>query len=259
MTERMRDEDLERTLRDIGAHLDYPAPTAMANAVGARIRQPRRTVRRFGLVPAFVTAALLLFAVALLSPDARAAAGEFFHLRGIDIFPVPSVPATLPTPKIAFPGEHMTLAEARSRLRFSPLLPNAPELGQPDDVYLETVGASDRLSLVYRQRSGIPTSPEAGVAAVIVEVRGSIDENLLLGKATAPGTTVMPVNVAGARGYWIEGAPHLFFYRDANGNAVQDTMRLASNTLVWERDGITLRLEAQVTREHALALAATFR
>ena len=115
------------------------------------------------------------------------------YVRGIDIFPVPSVPATLPTPKIAFPGEHMTLADARARLRFSPLQPNASELGQPDDVYVETVGASDRLSLVYRQRSAIPTSPQAGVAAVIVEARGTLDEQLLLGKATAAGTTVTPV------------------------------------------------------------------
>jgi hypothetical protein len=255
----MRDDDLERTLRDIGAHLDYPAPTSMANAVTARLRRPRTRVRRFGLIPGFVTAALLLALVAVLSPDARAAAGEFFHLRGVDIFPVPSVPATLPTPKIVFPGEHMTLSEARTRLRFAPLIPSAAELGQPDDVYVESVGGSDRVSLVYRQRAGIPTSPQAGVAAVIVEARGTLDENLLLGKATAAGTTVEPVTVSGARGYWIEGTPHLFFYRDANGNAVQDTMRLASNTLVWERDGITLRLEAQVSRDEAMKLAASSR
>jgi len=259
LSERMRDDELERTLRDIGAHLDYPAPTAMASAVSARLREPKPSVRRFGLLPAFVTAALLLVAIAALSPDARAAAGEFLHLRGIDIFPVPSVPATLPTPKIAFPGEHMTLAEARARIRFTPLIPNAPELGQPDDVYVESVGGSDRVSLVYRQRPGVPTSPQAGVAAVIVEARGTLDENLLMGKATAAGTTVEPVAVSGARGYWIEGNPHLFFYRDANGNAVQDTMRLVGNTLVWERDGITLRLEAQVSRDEAMKLAATFR
>ena len=259
MTEPMREDELEATLRDIGGHLDYPRPVAMASAVNARLRAPRRRAWRFALAPALATVATLALAITLALPVARAAAQEFLHLRGIDIFPVPSIPATLPPPKITFPGERMTLAEARARIRFVPVLPSDPDLGAPDDVYVETIGTSDRLTLVYRQRSGIPISPEAGVAAVVVEVRGTVDENLLLGKATSPGTTVDPVNVSGARGYWIEGAPHLFFYRDANGNATQDTMRLAGNTLVWERGDVTLRLEAHVSKDQALRLGASFR
>ena len=39
----------------------------------------------------------------------------------------------------------------------------------------------------------------------------------------------------------------------------QDTLRLAGNTLVWEQDGVTMRLEAQVTKEQALRIAGTFR
>ena len=255
----MRDDELEATLRDIGGRLDYPQPVAMASAVTARLRTPRQRAWRLALAPALATVAALALVITLALPDARAAAREFLHLRGIDIFPVPSIPATLPPPKITFPGERMTLDEARARVRFALVLPSDPELGFPDDVYVETIGASDRLTLVYRQRSGIPISPEAGVSAVVVEVRGTIDENLLMGKATSPGTTVEIVNVAGARGYWIEGAPHLFFYRDANGNAAQDTMRLAGNTLVWERGDVTLRFEAHLSRDQALRLGASFR
>ena len=259
MPERMRDDELETTLRDIGARLDYPAPTAMAVAVEARLREPRRRSWRGAFAPALVTAALFALVLVVASPDARAAAGQFFHLRGIDIFPVPSVPATLPTPKIVFTGERMTLTEARARLSFAPLVPASGDLGSPDDVYVDSVGTSDRLSLVYRRRDGIPVSAQAGVSALVVEVRGVLDETLILGKAAAPGTSIEPVNVSGARGYWIEGAPHLFFYRDANGNAAQDTLRLAGNTLVWEQGGVTVRLEAQVSRDEALKLAATFR
>jgi hypothetical protein len=67
------------------------------------------------------------------------------------------------------------------------------------------------------------------------------------------------VSVDGGQGYWLEGAPHVFFYRDASGNIVNDTLRLAGNTLVWVQDGVTIRLEAQVTKERALQIAATFR
>ena len=259
MTERMRDEELEAALRDIGAHLDYPRPVAMASAVQARLRAPRRPTWRLSFAPALATAVVLAIVIALAIPDARAAAREFLHLRGIDIFPVSSLPATLPPPKVTFSGDRVTLDEARTRIRFAPRLPSDARLGAPDDVYVESVGNSDRLTLVYRQRAGIPVSAEAGVSAVVVEVRGTIDENLLLGKAATPGTTVEPVTVSGARGYWIEGATHLFFYRDANGNAVQDTMRLAGNTLVWEQGDVTMRLEAHVSKDEALRLGSSFR
>jgi hypothetical protein len=258
VTERMRDEELEATLRDIGTRLDYPAPVAMASAVRARLRAPRRTGWRLVFAPAAVTVALVALIIGAVAADLPANAIDFLRVRGIDIFPVPSVSATLPPPKITFSGERVTLAEARSRVRFAVQVPSAPELGAPDDVYVETVGTTDRLTLVYRQRAGIPVSPTAGVSAIVVELGGTIDAQLL-GKGTGPDTPVESVNVGGARGYWIEGAPHLFFYRDPSGNAVQETLRLAGNTLVWEQGNVTLRLEAQVMKDEALRIAATFR
>jgi len=51
----------------------------------------------------------------------------------------------------------------------------------------------------------------------------------------------------------------LFFYRDASGIIQTETLRLAGNTLIWEQDGVTFRLEAQVSREDALRIAASFR
>ena len=259
MSKPMRDDELDATLREIGERLDYPQPTAMANAVRARLREPRRLERRrFGLAPAFVTLALLAVVITLGSPDVRGAAGEFLHLRGIDIFRVPSVPATLPPLQFSVAGERTTLDDARRRVRFTPRIPASGDLGAPDDVFVETVGTTDRLTLVYRQRSGIPVSASAGVSALVVEARGTVDE-ALFAKATGPGTRVEPVNVNGGQGYWLEGAPHVFFYRDPSGNVVNDTLRLAGNTLVWVQDGVTIRLEAQVSKADALRLASTFR
>jgi hypothetical protein len=261
MNERARDDDLERTLRDIGERLDYPRPVAMAAAVRARLRDPRPRRAAWWpprLVPALVTAAILAIVVVLASPDARAAAGQFLHLRGIDIFPVPTVPASLPPLRITFAGQRTTLEEARRLVRFPMLAPTAAELGTPDDVFVESVGTSDRVSLVYRRRDGMPASTEAGVSALVVEVRGTVDE-ALLGKATGPGTRIEKVTVNGAPGYWLEGAPHLFFYREPGGNVRDETLRLAGNTLVWVQDGVTIRLEAQVSRDEALRLASTFR
>ena len=258
----MGDLELEATLQEIGERLDYPRPVAMAAAVRARLREPRprsgTRLPRFAFAPAFVTIAILAVVVTLGSPDARAAAGEFLHLRGIDIFRVPAVPTALPPLRIAIAGLRTTLDDARRRVPFTLRAPTAAALGAPDDVFVETTGTTDRVTLVYRERAGIPVSKEAGVSALVVELRGVVDE-AFLGKAIGPGTRVEAVSVNGVRGYWLEGAPHLFFYRDPAGSVRDETLRLAGNTLVWVQDGVTVRLEAQVSREEALRVAASFR
>jgi hypothetical protein len=204
-------------------------------------------------------AAALLLVLVVAVPPVRATAIEFLRLRGVDIFRTPSVPtATAGAPVSSFSGERMTLDDARRRVRFPLRVPTASELGSPDEVYLETLGSTDRVTLVYRQRAGIPVSPQAGVSAIVVELVGRVDDQLFA-KVVGPDTRVEPVAVAGARGFWLEGAPHQFFLRDASGNALPETLRLAGNTIVWEESGVTLRLEAQVDRDTAIRLAASSR
>lgn len=263
MAERLDDIQLEATLVEIGERLDYPRPTRMADAVRARLREPRRRARwllgRVGLAPAAVTAALLLIVIALALPGVRAAATEFLRLRGIDIFPSASIaPRPSASPTITFPGERVSLDEARRRVHFAIKTPVDARLGEPDEVRVDVAGTNERVTLVYARRVSIPVSPEAGVSAVVVEFQGHVDATLF-GKAVGTGTRLDSVNVDGAPGYWLEGQPHLFFWRDNAGGIQQETLRLAGNTLIWERDGVTYRLEAQVGRDDALRIAASFR
>jgi hypothetical protein len=125
-------------------------------------------------------------------------------------------------------------------------------------VFLDTSSGNGRMTLAYGARADMPPTQVPGVSALVVEFRGAIEPNLF-GKAAGPDTRVEPVTVNGGPGYWLEGAPHLFFYRDASGAILQETLRLAGNTLVWEQDGVTLRLEAQVSRARALEIAASVR
>ncbi len=261
MSERMRDEELEATLVEIGERLDYPAPTALAATVSARLREPRRPLARWRwprLVPALAIAALFLVVIALAAPGVRSAAVEFLHLRGIDIFPVPSVASLAPSPAVVIPGERVTLEEARRRVHFPVRQPTVPELSSPDVVLLDTSGGAERLTLLYAERAGLPPSQVPGVWGLFVEFAGSVDANFF-GKAVGPGTTLEEVTVNGGRGFWLAGAPHLFFYRDAAGTIQQETLRLAGNTLIWEQGGVTMRLEAPVTKDQALLIAASVR
>ncbi|MEP7114113.1 MAG: hypothetical protein ABI862_12675, partial [Ilumatobacteraceae bacterium] len=55
-------------------------------------------------------------------------------------------------------------------------------------------------------------------------------------------------------GYWIEGSPHqlMFVFGD---NVQDDTLRLATNTLLWQRGDRVYRLEADIDLATALRIA----
>lgn len=268
--ERMSEQELDATLADLGGRLAYPQPTRLADAVSARLREPRAgrwwdALRspRHAFAPVFATVAVFALVIILAMPDARAAAGDFLHAWGIDIFRTPAIatPSASPSPRSGL-GTLTTLSDARLRADFPVGVPADPRLGTPDEVYrdrADPAGVRQRISLVYGQRAGIPISHEPGVSVLVVEFRGTFDETLIGGKGVGPDTKLESLTVNGGRGLWLEGAPHLFFYRDASGNISTETLRLAGNTLIWEQDGVTFRLEAQVSREDALRIAATFR
>ena len=257
--ERMTEQELDATLAALGEQLAYPRPTRLADAVRARLREPRAgrwwdALRspRYAFAPILATLAVLALVVTLANPDARAAAIQFLHVRG--------TPVATAVPRATFAGALTTLDEARRGADFTVLAPTDPRLGAPDEVYRgkSPSGTHDVVTLVYTARAGIPVSREAGVSALVVEFRGRVDESLF-GKVAGAGTRIEDVTVNGGKGFWIEGEPHLFFYRDEAGNPQSETLRLAGNTLLWEQDGVTFRLEAQVSRDDALRIAASFR
>jgi hypothetical protein len=263
--EPMREQELEATLTDLGERLAYPRPTRLAAAVRARLNEPRQrrwwdaiVSPRYAIAPAALTLLLILVVSLAAIPSVRATADEFLRLRGIDIFRTASTPsAPVASPALSFPGERVSLDEARRRVPFL-RAPADARLGVPDQVYVDQTQAGDRVTLVYVSRPEIPVQSQAGVSGVVVAFRGRIDDSLFA-KVAVPGTRVEEVTVNGGRGYWLEGTPHQFFYRDSAGNPSPETLRLAGNTLLWEQDGVTFRLEAQVTRDDALRIATTFR
>jgi hypothetical protein len=86
-----------------------------------------------------------------------------------------------------------------------------------------------------------------------------LEKALILKKVAAPGTTIEDVVVGRARGLYLSGAPHLLLLLDASGEVIPESVRLARNVLVWERDGVAIRLEGDFTRDEALTLASSLR
>ena len=254
--------DLEEGLRDLGARLGYPPSADLRPAVLARIDGGERR-GLFGwlrsplsLAPAVATLVLLLAATLAFQPAAGQAA-EALGLRGIGLFRVEKI--------VLFPGGQVLpvgarqVASAEAASTEVGFAVRAPEsLGEPDGIFAQTAGDHAIAILVYGRRPGIPVSSSTGVAVLITELRGSL-ETQLLGKGIPPGATVEELDVNGGRGVWIEGEPHQVFYRAPNGDILTDTVRLAGNVLLWEQDGLLMRIEAQVDREQALRIARSMR
>jgi hypothetical protein len=195
----------------------------------------------------------------LAVPAARTTVAEWLGLRGVEISFVPEAPTPAGTPAGAALrlGRPIGLDEVRARVPFPVLTPSLPELGAPDEVYLDQTVPRGQVALVYRPRPGLPQAA-TGVGLLLTQFRGDV-ERPLAQKGVGPGTSLQSVTVSGTTGFWIEGGPHFFMYRDAAGNIREETLRLAGNVLLWERDGVTYRLESSLPRDEALRIAESLR
>jgi len=244
--------ELELELRELGSHIEYPRTPDIAGQV--RRRLVAEPARGFPLRRALVLALAMLAvaaAAAMAVPQARTAILEFLGLRGAKIERVATQP-TAPAPEEADLGlgERVTLARARERVDYDLLLPDG-ELGRPGGVYLSSLTPGGQVGFVYRTDDG-------DVRALLTQFQGSLERDFIQ-KIAGPETTVEPVSVDGNFGIWLEGEPHEFFYLDPAGQPVVETVRLAGNTLLWERGELTLRLEGDLTKEEALRIARSVR
>jgi hypothetical protein len=250
------DTRLDRELSQLAAEIAIPATPPLAAAVAVALREPPAPSRiglrlSRGLVLA-ILATLLLVGIA-------AALG--FAIGGIRFVTSSGTPAPLP-PGLAADrglGRLVTLDEARSEVSFEIRLPASTALGDPEHVYVSTLlPAGGRAALVYGDRPGFPADAKSGIGVVITEFQGDIGP-ASFEKLIHQGVRVDEVTVNGTTGYWVAGGNHYFFYRNADGQVVDDTLRLVGDTLIWEEAGLTLRIEGAPSLAAAQELASTLR
>ena len=144
------------------------------------------------------------------------------------------------------PIRPVSRAEAERRAGHEVRVPQA--LGPPDALYVRRAFPVEVVSLVYAAGD----RPRY----VLTQFRGGLRE-VLVKKLVEPGTRVVPVTLAGAPGYWVEGAPHGVAWVDEDGMVHEDELALAGNVLLWEDGDLTLRLEGAETLREALRVAAS--
>jgi len=252
-------------LRELGRWLDVPAApdvraavrTRLAAAPGpARLRLgPDWSDRTTRAAAALLAFALLLAGTLAVSPRARAAVVELFTFGAVRVNTgAPPVPADTGTPTGRFGGPlpgtaETTLAGARAAAPFPVVAPAA--LGAPDQVLVQLGDRPGLVALRYGPGPGRPAAGAAGVAVELDQFAGTvvpyIDKYLR-------GSAAEQVRVGTAPGYWLE-EPHDLFYVDPLGRQRHEGSRLAAQTLLWQRGGVTLRLEGDLTLAEALAIA----
>jgi len=222
--------ELDRDLRALGTLVELPAERDLVPAVRARLAEPVRR-RPWKVVAVLLAALVVALGVAFAVRPARSAILRFLGLESVTVVRVEELPRAGQGP-VAF-GRRIRLSEAERQTGFRPLL---PALGSPDAVYVDDVGRY--LIVLYGRPAARIRLAEASAAPGLIT-------------KFARGEGVMTVDVDGTPGLWFEG-PHVVI-------ELAGQPRLAGNALLWERNGLLLRLEGKLTREQALRIARTVR
>ena len=254
MADRAEWQDIvESELRAVGRELEVPPTSDLTSAVrrrlegqAARRRVPGREIgarhRRLAWRAALVVVVAVLGAL-IAVPQGRAVVIGVLRFAGVELRQEPG-PVRSPGSSAPLPGERrMSLEQARHQVSFPILVPAA--LGRPGEVVVSDRGRV--VSLIYRQtKSGLVR---------LDEFAGHLDTVYFRKFVSLRKMTEVEVN--GAKGAWIKG-PHELVYITRDGTPAAASARLTTgNTLIWGTRQVALRLEGNLSKAAALAIASS--
>ena len=223
-------------LRDEIAWPETPAFEALTfEPVSKRGPARRWPVRQLALGFAILLA--VLAGVLALSPGARSAFLEIFHIRGATVEQVETLP-DVQAQRFDF-GERVSREAAERRSGF----PVRDLGGEPDAIFIRPDGL---VSVVY----GDPSRPRL----VLSQARGAIYEGFIK-KTGGRGTIVRELTIDGEPGLFVTGDEHFVMFRDGNGAIRDELTYLAGTVLLWNSGPLLLRLEGDMTLAEARELA----
>lgn len=231
--------ELEQRLQRLGQELEFPPEADVAPAVLARLDR-----RPFPWRPAAIAFAALALAVAaaFAVPQAHTTILKWFHLRGVTVERVDTLPPALERSQAGGLGRPYPRDEAERVVGFELALPGRtkPRLAYVLDGALASV--------VLRSE---------GSSLLLSEYRSvSFD---LLKKSASEKTVIEPLLVNGDPGLWLEGGPHTLTYFNRRGEFRQRTVLIKGNVLLWIHGELTLRLEGKLTKGEALRIGRLVR
>jgi hypothetical protein len=237
--------ELERALLAVGQNLEVPAAPDLTGAVRARLAEGRRPslFSRRVLVVALAVLAVAVGAV-LAVPQARSTIKDWLGIGNVTIRYVEELPPVEQATDDLGLGEQMSLEEARERAGFQVRVPNVEGLDDPPKVYYNE--ESSQVAFLY----GSEEKPKLLITQA--DARGAIEKIVNLNVTERELVVVEP----GYAGVWLYGEKHAIFYPSTEH---EEPFRLVGNALVYEIDGVTLRIEAELSKDEALRIARSMR
>lgn len=256
----MNEMEFEVQVRSIAGRMEYPRTPDIAGTVSTRLRSGARPRFMSKAAAWSLTIVLVLITSLMLIPPARAAIVEFIQVGVVRIFrveptPVPTIPPSTMVPVTATPvpteqsliplletlaGE-MTLEEAQVIVDYEILLPSYPaDLGRPDRVFVQDADG-DMTILVWLD----PQKPGEVLMSLHFLPPGSWAI-----KKVQP-MILEETQVNGRYAAWTFG-PYPMRYE--NGD-LQYLRMISGHVLIWDAEGVTYRLETDLTMEEAIKIA----
>jgi hypothetical protein len=250
--------DLEGALVDLAEHLDHPAGDQLAADVRRRIATltpvGERRSNRVRVLLALAAVFLLIAIVVVAIPPSREAIADWLGIGAVDIRrseqPLADNPGGNPVP--GQPGSSRDrdalarLAVARRKVHFTIATPHGEPVGALFDVEVDSRATGGLVSLTYERFT-------------LVEVASMPNEPPQFRKMIGPTTHLDYVTVHGRPGAWIVGGTHGIAYVDRSGDLQLDTVRRSGPVLLWERGGVTYRVEGIATLREARTIAESLR
>lgn len=237
--------ELERALLAVGQNLEVPAAPDLTGAVRARlaeVRRPSLFSRRL-LIVAFAVLAVAVGAV-LAVPQARSTIKDWLGIGNVTIRYVEELPPVEQATDDLGLGEQMSLEEARERAGFQVRVPTVEGLDDPPKVFYNE--SSSQVAFLY----GSEEKPKLLITQA--DARGAIEKIVNLNVTERELVVVEP----GYAGVWLFGEKHAIFYPSTDH---EEPFRLVGNALVYEIDGVTARIEAEISKDEALRIARSMR
>jgi hypothetical protein len=232
--------ELELALTRLGGEIDYPETPDLGGPVRRRLAEGRRPVAWKRPLVIALAALLVAVAAAMAVPQARSEILDWLGIGSVTIRYVDDLPKVEKTQGDLALGERFSLDEARERAQFRVEVPTIDGLEDPD-VYLGRLG---QVSFLY----GSEEDPRLLITQIIGT--GALE------KLLSDETTVERVRVGAAEGAWLEGGEHVLFFPSAG----PESQRLVGNTLLLQReDNVTVRIEADISKEEAVRIVRSMR
>ncbi len=251
-------DNLERDLSLLASDVVFPPTPAFAfpraTAAASSTRRIPDVLPAAWWKAGLVAAALLITAI-LAVQDGRHAVADWFWFPGIRIEigdregdPPPTVTSIGGSLLL---GQAAALDEVQDRAGFAIALPGGVLAGIEPESYVNTSRGAPMVSLLYPASDDLPAIGATDVGVLLMEIDAAGDTAMFITKRVVGETAPEVVDVNGVQGLWIQGG---VLMSDA-GDPFWNYQRRSGNVLVWERDGVTYRMESNLPLNEALAIA----